>query len=332
MTEPSDVPLRDENPVPEPHPRFDTALAALDAGDLARLEALLRHHPELVHARASSSEPPYDGYFWRATLLHHVAGNPVRRELPPNVVAVAAALLRAGADPDAECGGGPSQPESAGATTLHLVASGAQAWRQGLTEGLIDALLRGGASLDPDGNGGVLWTALYHTVENRGQREVAALIHERGHGVDLCYAAGLGREELTLPFLGSGNEAPYPDADHYYRHHRRGERPATGQEILDDALLFASATGHVSMVELLAERGARVDAVRPWGPETVAPLHAAAWAGWPSVVRWLVEHGADPNLRDPKHGGTARDWAGHCRRSAVLEVFRDIERRSGGAA
>ena len=70
----------------EEHPQFTAALAAVDRGDLATLCLLLARHPDLAHARAASDEPPYDGYFWRATLLHHVAGNPVRGELPGNAV------------------------------------------------------------------------------------------------------------------------------------------------------------------------------------------------------------------------------------------------------
>ena len=62
-----------------PHPRFDEAVAALDAGDVERLRSLLAADPALVHAR-TNLEPPYH-YFTGATLLHHVAGNPDRGRL-----------------------------------------------------------------------------------------------------------------------------------------------------------------------------------------------------------------------------------------------------------
>ena len=84
----------------KPHPRFGEAVAALVAGDLRRLEQLLLEHPELVHAR-TNLEPPY-GYFAGATLLHHVAWNPSRREpVPNNIVDVARLLLDRGADVNA---------------------------------------------------------------------------------------------------------------------------------------------------------------------------------------------------------------------------------------
>ncbi len=219
------------------HPQFDDALAAMDDGDLEALKALLERHPDLVHAQAMSDEPPYDGYFWRPTLLHHVAGNPVRGELPENVADVARALLAGGANVDATCGGGPSQPETAGGTTFGLVASGSQAQVQGLTEPLIDVLLGAGAQMDAAGDGGCMWIALYHTVENRGQREVAEMLHDRGHGVDLCFAAGLGRLDLVESYFHDDGTLT-TDADRFYRHHRRTGPEATEPEILQDAFLF----------------------------------------------------------------------------------------------
>ncbi len=59
-----------------PHPRFDEAVAAMDAGDVDRLRRLLAADPSLVHARTNLA-PPFH-YFTAATLLHHVAGNPDR--------------------------------------------------------------------------------------------------------------------------------------------------------------------------------------------------------------------------------------------------------------
>lgn len=84
----------------EAHPGFAAALAALDAGDVNRLRALLAADPSLVHAR-TNLERPY-GYFSGATLLHHVAGNPSwtdTRRFGPVTVEIAGALLDAGADP-----------------------------------------------------------------------------------------------------------------------------------------------------------------------------------------------------------------------------------------
>jgi len=81
------------------HSLFEKALDAVDLGDVEQLRALLQKAPDLVHARSTSVETPYEGYFHGATLLHHIAGNPSRGDLLDNVVDVALVLLQAGADP-----------------------------------------------------------------------------------------------------------------------------------------------------------------------------------------------------------------------------------------
>ncbi len=300
------------------HPHFAEALLAVDAGDVPGLETLLAAHPDLVSARVSSTEPPYDGYFHRATLLHHVAGNPVRGELPDSVVTIARALLRAGADPDAGCGGGPSQPTTGGGTVLGLVATGRLAHEQGFTERLIDLLLEHGARLDPDGG---LFGSLYHTVEHQGQREVAAMLHRRGVRADLPTAAGLGRLDLVATFFDDDGGL-LPGADEIWRRTVRGGADASDDEVLSDALLAASVNGWPEVVSWLHEKGADPARLRHWGPFPVAPLHGAAWAGWPEVVRLLLELGADPTAREPTYGGAPVDWARHAHRDDVVDLFR----------
>lgn len=298
------------------HDLFPAALAAVDAGDLQRLGELLARAPELVHARSTSIEPPYDGYFHGATLLHHVAGNPIRGELPENVVEVARALLEAGADVDAGCGGGPTQPGTSGGTVLGLVTSGAQAHIQGRTEALIDALLEHGATLDRRGG---MFGTLYHTVEHRGQREVAQMLHRRGVEADLPTAAGLGRVDLMSRFVVDG--APTDGADDIWRRSARGGREAGPGEIMADALLAASVNGWPEAVEWLIARAAPLDLLRPWGSFSVTPLHGAAWAGWPDVVRLLLERGADATVREPSFDGTPLVWAAHANRKETVDVF-----------
>ncbi len=286
------------------HPRFGEALALLDAGDVERLRELLADEPELVRARVTTEESPYEGYFNRATLLHHVAGNPIRGALPARIVEVARVLLEAGSDPDAGCGGGPAQPDTGGGTTLSLVASGAQAHIQGHTESLIDVLIESGATLDPDGG---MFGTLYHTVEHKGQREVAHMLHDRGVRADLPIAAGLGRLDLVKSFFDDG--ALRPGSDDIWKRTARGGRAATEAQVLGDALLAAAVNGYAEVVDWLIDVGAEVDILRSWGAFDVTPLHGAGWAGWPDVIALLIERGADPSIREPTHDGTPRDWA-----------------------
>src|SRR5262245_21230045 len=125
-----------------PHPRFDEAVAALDAGDLARLGQLLDAEPALVHAR-TNLDRRY-GYFAGATLLHHIAGNPNRGPLPPNIVDVARLLVDRGADVHA------STPGPNGGTTMGLVVTSKRASGSNASGPIIDLLLQRGAALDLD--------------------------------------------------------------------------------------------------------------------------------------------------------------------------------------
>jgi ankyrin repeat protein len=171
------------------------------------------------------------------------------------------------------------------------------------------------------GDGGLMWSALYHTVENRGQRDVAEMLYDRGHPVDLCFAAGLGKLDVVRSYF-TDDGTLVPGADRLYRHHRRSGPQASDREIVQDALLFACVTGRAETAEyLLREQGADVDGARPWGAELPTPLHAAAWAGWRHVAELLLARGADVTIRDARHGSTPIGWAAFCGRDDVLEFF-----------
>jgi len=170
------------------------------------------------------------------------------------------------------------------------------------------------------GDGGCMWTALYHTVEDRGRRRVAEMLFDRGHPVDLCFAAGLGKLAVVKSFFRDDGTLA-PGADRLYRHHRQNAPRASDREIVQDALLFACVNGHRETAAYLLAQGADVDAARPWGAELPTPLHGAARAGWLDVAELLVEHGADVTIRDPHHGSTPIGWAAHSGRDDVLEYL-----------
>ena len=294
----------------EQHPYFQQALETLDQGDAITLASMLVDHHDLVEAQYMGEEDSYGGYFWRPTLLHHVAGNPIRGQLPENIITITKALLEAGADVNSTCGGGPNQPNSGGATVLGLLVSGKQAHLQGFTKELLDLFLDAGAALNPDGQGGAMWIALYHTVEHQGQREVAQMLYEHGHPVDFCYAAGLGLNEKVLSYFNPDGSLK-PESDLYYQHQRpSGE--AKEQDILNDALMFAAVGNAVETATLLLDKGAQINAIRPWAHEQVTPLHLAAWAGWKKTTQLLLDRGADHTIKDANHDTTPAGWAQYC--------------------
>ena len=296
---------------------FLEALNTFDAGDLEGLRTIIAGYPDLVSARSTSTDPPYDGYFHGATLLHHVAGNPIRGTLPDNVVAMAEVLLNAGADTEAGCGGGPTQPGTAGGTVLGLLTSGAQAHELGHTEALLDLLLEHGAHLDREGG---MFGTLYHTVEHRGQREVAVMLHERGVRADLPIAAGIGRIDLVESFFDDDGR-PRPDSAEIWSRTVRGGASLSTDEVLSDSLLCAAVNGRTQTAGFLLDRGASIDALRPWGPFPVTPLHGAAWAGWPDMVTLLLARGAEPTVREPTYDTTPLGWAFHSDRREAIVAF-----------
>lgn len=313
---------------------FRTAVEAIDAGDAGRLSKLLAATPDLATMHApkdfgDDDEGPfarghYEGYFHRPTLLHHVAGNPVRRAMPANAAELARLLLDAGAEPDAPCGGGLTQPETAGGTTLGLVMSSAAAVESGQAAGLIDLLVERGAHAGI-ADGTLLWLALYHVVECRRQREAAEHLR-RHHGapVDLACAAGLGELGTVSGFYGKGGALDLGAASLWRARKRgagrddRGPRPG---EILAEALAVAAANGRNEVVTYLLERGVPTDIWTTYGPFRITPLHCAAWAGWPETVRLFLDRGADATMREPTHGGTPLGWAEHCGHRETMNVF-----------
>ena len=279
---------------------FDDALAALYAGEIARLRALIAGEPLLLHLRAEA-RPPL-GYFSGATLLHHVAGNPGwtdMRGFGSATVAIAGALLDAGADPEETTLGPPAS------TTMGLVITSHQASDANLSAPLIDVLRAHGAALDLTTPG-----ALDAPLSNHAPRAAEAMI-ALGAPVDLCAAAALGdlaRVQAAFDEQGRLRERIW---------RRGGDLPP--REAVGLALLFAYVNRQPLVVDALFERDGDWNAT---GVLNGTALHRAAWTGDLAMVQRLIARGADPSNRDNPFTATAFGWAVHNRQAAVADWLR----------
>ena len=250
--------------------RFESAVEAVVSGNVEALAASIHRDPELPRTRSSREH--------RATLLHYIAANGVeqhRQRSPRNAPAIASLLLGSGADPNAlaDMYGGQQ-------TTMSMLVSSTPPAEAGVQVALVETLLDFGAEIE-----GALGTALAF-----GHRAAAEALAARGARTDnLAAAAGLGRTADAARLLAA--------ADAQMRHR---------------ALALAAQHGHAEIVRLLLDAGVDPNRYNPPGNHGHStPLHQAALAGHLTVVRLLVERGARLDIRDTVYGGTPLGWAMH---------------------
>lgn len=118
---------------------------------------------------------------------------------------------------------------------------------------------------------------LMHTLY-RGHRELAGLIANKKHDLDIFEASSLGRIEQLKELTGDAADLNSYSADGF------------------TALHFACYFGQPETAQLLVERGAKVDTTAN-NPTHVMPLHSAASARNLAAARLLLEHGAPVNAR-----------------------------------
>jgi ankyrin repeat protein len=280
------------------HPGFAAAIEAFDRGDLDRLRVLLAEDPTLVRARGFL-EPPF-GYFSGATLIHHVAGNPLRAPLPPNVVEIAGFLIQAGAEVN-----GRTLSPTYGETTMDLVLTSAHASEAGVAPALIDLLLAHGARLDlraPD--------VLHRSLSNHATRAAERLI-ELGAEIDVCAAAALGRMDLLHEAFDAAGKLKTPV--------RRGGGTLSERDAIGLAMLFAYVNGRREVVAFLLEKDGNWNMI---GVNNGTALHRAAGAGDRAMVERLVAKGADVNDRNNPFDATPLSWADHEGKSEVFHWLR----------
>jgi len=284
--------------------RFESAVEAVISGELGTLESLLRDNPDLVRARSTritNHDPPAH----RATLLHYVAANGVegyRQKTPKNAVQIARTLLQAGSEVDAlaDMYGGQY-------TTMSMLVSSCHPAKAGVQVALVETLLDFGAAIE--GIGSPQWGSPLMTALAFGYLNAAEALVQRGARVDnLAAAAGLGRLPDAARLLGG--------ADSETRHR---------------ALALAAQHGHVEVVRLLLDAGEDANRYNPEGNHAHStPLHQAVLAGHMGVVRLLVERGARLDSKDTIYQGTPLGWALYAGKAELASYLREHGAKTGG--
>lgn len=273
---------------------FEAAADAVVSGDLAMLEKLLNQHPALVKARSMRGHG--------ATLLHYVSANGVehyRQKTPANIVQIAALLLRAGADVNAE-----SEAYGGRSTTLGLTATSYHPEAAGVQLELLDLLLNGGAVIDPTDGG----SAVNGCLRN-GRGQAADFLASRGARLDLEGACGVGRLDVVKTFFDdAGQLIP----------------PAT-QTQLNYGFAWACEFGRTDVVAFLLQMGMDADATLTQRGET--GLHWAAHGAHVEIARLLLERATRIDIKDQSFQSTQLEWAifawsnaGEAKRSGYYEV------------
>jgi len=137
-----------------------------------------------------------------------------------------------------------------------------------------------------DGSTALLWASHRNDVaEVKRLIQAGAKVSLANHygATPMSEAALQGETEVISLLLKAGADANSPNAE--------------GQT----ALMLVARTGNVEAAKLLVNHGATVDAREKWGQQTA--LIWAAAESQPQMVKFLLEHHADPNSR-----AIVRDW------------------------
>lgn len=86
--------------------------------------------------------------------------------------------------------------------------------------------------------------------------------------------------------------------------------------------------GETAALKWLLDHGADPNARWAHWDADVTPLHLAALGGHPEVVRLLLNADADPGVRDSKHDSDAMGWAEHFERREIVTILETHRRRA----
>ena len=279
--------------------KFHPAIAAIKAGNLEELEALLRHDPTLTTGRSSMSHP---------TLLQCLA---LEANEVPNQVEMAKVMIDAGAEIN--------EPLVAAASIDNVAVAA--------------ALLDAGAQIN-----GTNWSPLEEALY-WGNKGVISLLLERGASLhNLRIASGLGRVDLIASFFNADGslkpeagtiEWPFGEPmssnlDRPIKEELQANMDGwsnTSQNIINNAFVYACMHNHVEAARLLLEKGAEIDSIPPGFDFAGTGLHYAAVNGHQDMAEFLLEQGANPNINDQKVNKSPAGWADYGGHKALRDYL-----------
>ena len=198
----------------------------------------------------------------------------------------------------------------------------------------VAALLDSGAAIDGvDGDGVPMAYAMHF-----GFVEVAELLGRRGAKRDLRFAAGLGELDVVKSWFdangllkpGAGGLADPYGQEFKQRMQSPFRCERTRPNILSQALCFACVHNRLGVADFLLAQGADINAIVPGLDVKATVMHRVATAQGrftrsqsERAIRFLLEHGADPAIRDEVYHSTPIGWAYHFRKSDSVDLLID---------
>jgi ankyrin repeat protein len=288
--------------------KFHPAIVAIKSNDLQQLRELVSQDPSLATSRSSTSHP---------TLLQCLV---LGAKDSPNKLEMAKVLIDAGAQLNGPLG-------ACGSCDNVEVA---------------ELLLDSGAAIDGAGGWLPLEEALYWN-----SRGVIDLLVKRGASVqNLRLAAGLGRTDLIEAFFNADGSLkpeagrinwPWGDLTVIQNSNfdREGKQKLADkftswkndrQSIVDNAFVYACMHGHIPAADLLLQKGARINAIPGGFDYSGTGLHYAALNGRRAMIEFLIQHGADINVKDEKAGSTPAGWADYAGHTEIRDYLQHAEK------
>jgi len=166
---------------------------------------------------------------------------------------------------------------------------------------MVQLLLELGA--DPNTTDATGATALTTTSQENADPAVVAALLAAGAKLDFLTALNTGRHAEAEAMVREDPARIGPD----------------GRDTI--ALHLAVTKRHLGAIRWLLANGVDVNAKRPIWDCDHTVLHMTVESGALDIARLLLDHGADPNVRDDKYKATALGWADFFGRADFVKLI-----------